>query len=57
MIFPFVDQLLIDRMNYTSKTLKICRQLKLQHWLERDFEDNIIKRLKDCLGKKSEGVC
>ena len=56
-IFPYVHHVLIDRMNYTSKTLNIYRQLKLQHWLDRDFADGIIKRLEDCLGKKAEVVC
>jgi len=56
-IFPYVDRVLIDRMNYTSKTLNIYRHLKLQHWLGRNFAASIIKRLKDCLGKKAEVVC
>ena len=56
-IFPYVNYVYIDRMNYTSKTLNIYRHLKLQQWLERDFADNIIKRLEDCLGKKAEVVC
>jgi len=57
MIFPYVEHVLIDRMNYTSKTLNIYRKLKLQQWLDRDFADSIIKRLKDCLGEKAEVVC
>lgn len=56
-ILPYVNHVLIDRMNYVSKTLNIYRQLKLQHWLERDFADIIIKRLKDCFGKKAGVVC
>lgn len=42
-IFPHVDHVLIDRMNYTSKTLNIYRRLKLQNWLDRGFADGIIK--------------
>ena len=56
-IFPFVDNVLIDRMNYTSKTQNIYRHLKLQHWLDRDFANSIIERLKDCLSEKAEVVC
>jgi len=56
-IFPYVDHVLIDRMNYTSKTQNIYRQLKLQHWLDTNFADSIIKRLKDCLGKKGDVIC
>jgi len=56
-IFPYVNYVYIDRMNHTSKTLNIYRQLKLQHWLDRDFADIIIKRLKDSLGKKADVVC
>ena len=56
-IFPYVNYVYIDRMNYTSKTLNIYRHLKSQHWLDRDFADGIIKRLKDCLGGKAEVVC
>jgi len=56
-ILPYVNYVYIDRMNYTSKTINVYRQLKLQHWLDRDFADSIIKRLKDCLWKKGEVVC
>jgi hypothetical protein len=31
--------------------------LKLQQWLDRDFTDNILKQLKNCLGKKAGAVC
>ena len=56
-LFPYVNYVYIDRMNYTSKTLNIYRQLKLQHWLDKDFAESIIKRLEYCFGKKAEVVC
>ncbi len=44
---PHVDSVIIDRMNYTSKTLQIYRNMNLTKWLDRGFTDNVIGRLKD----------
>lgn len=48
-ITPYADSVLIDRMNYTSKTVNIYRRMNLTGWLDRDFTDNIIQRLKNGL--------
>jgi len=37
MIAPFADSLLVDRMNYTSKVVKIYRQNRLERFLEDDY--------------------
>ncbi|MBF0517342.1 MAG: radical SAM protein [Nitrospirae bacterium] len=52
-IAPYAEYVLIDRMNYTSKTVKIYKDLKLTQWLEKGFTENIIHRLKDALGTKA----
>ncbi|MCG6553937.1 MAG: hypothetical protein L7F77_16560, partial [Candidatus Magnetominusculus sp. LBB02] len=52
-IVPYADYVLIDRMNYTSKTMKVYRDLKLTQWLEKGFTDSIILRLKNALGDKA----
>lgn len=46
-IRPHVDSVIIDRMNYPSKTLRIYKQMNLDKWLDKDFTDDIIQRLKD----------
>ena len=51
-LFPHVDHVYIDRMNYTFKTLNIYRRFRLQQWLNEAFTDQIIERLEDCFGKK-----
>ena len=51
-ISPHVDSIIIDRMNYTSKTLKIYQRMNLDKWLDNDFIDDIIQRLRNgCAGK------
>jgi len=37
MIAPFADSLLVDRMNYTSRVVKIYRQNRLERFLEDDY--------------------
>ena len=49
---PHVDSVIIDRMNYTSKTLQICRNMNLTKWLDRGFTDKVIGRLKDGFDNK-----
>jgi DNA repair photolyase len=45
-IAPYAGGVLIDRMNYISKTVSIYRSMNLTRWLDRGFTDNIIQRLK-----------
>ena len=56
-INPHVDSIIIDRMNYTSKTLKIYQRMNLNEWLEKDFIDDIIQRLKNGFGGKPVTIC
>ncbi len=56
-INPHVDSIIIDRMNYTSKTLKIYQRMNLNEWLEKDFIDDIIQRLKNGFSGKPITIC
>ena len=56
-INPHVDSIIIDRMNYTSKTLKIYQRMNLNEWLEKDFIDDIIQRLKNGFSGKPVTIC
>jgi len=52
-----VDSIIIDRMNYTSKTLKIYERMNLSKWLDKDFIDDIIQRLKNGFAGKPVSIC
>jgi len=44
-IAPYAQSILIDKMNYASKTRRIYESRKLKQWLDYDFVDEIIERL------------
>lgn len=56
-IKPYADSIIIDRMNYMSKTVRIYRQLKLERWLEDAFIENIIYIFKKGFAKKPVSIC
>ncbi len=56
-ISPYVDSIIIDRMNYTSKTLKIYKRMNLSKWLEDGFIENIIQRLENGFAGKPVSIC
>jgi DNA repair photolyase len=56
-INPYVHSVLIDRMNYASKTRKIYTSRKLNQWLDYDFVDEIIQRLEIGLAGKEINIC
>ena len=56
-IRPHVDSIIIDRMNYTSKTFKIYQRMNLSEWLDKDFIDDIIQRLKNGFAGKPVTTC
>ena len=56
-INPHVDSIIIDKMNYTSKTLKIYRRMNLSKWLDNGFIDNIIQRLENGFAGKPVSIC
>jgi DNA repair photolyase len=56
MINPYVHSVLIDRMNYASKTASLYRQNGLSSWLDPHFLQDIEERLKTALGGKGKMV-
>ncbi len=56
-VIPYVHSVLIDRMNYSSKTRKIYEFIKLKQWLDYDFVDEIIRRLEIGFAGKEVSIC
>jgi DNA repair photolyase len=56
-IRPYVHWVLVDRMNYVSKTLRIYRKFALTEWLDSDFIDAVLRRLKKGFGGKEVHIC
>ena len=56
-INPHVDSIIIDRMNYSSKTLKIYKRMNLNKWLDKSIIDNVIQKLKNGFAGKSVSIC
>ena len=54
---PYIQSVLIDRMNYVSKTRKIYEFRKWKQWLEYDFVDEIIQRLELGFAGKEVSIC
>jgi len=47
-----IDEVLIDRMNYTNKVKAIYRRAGLESYLEEDYFHYVGLELKDCFEKK-----
>ncbi len=56
-IGPYVHAILIDRMNYVSKTLRIYELMNLNRWLDNGFIDRMIDRLKNGFAGKDVRIC
>ena len=56
-IRPHVDSVIIDRMNYPSKTLRIYQRMNLDKWLDKDFTDDIIQRLRNGFAEMPVSIC
>ncbi len=56
-IRPFIQSVMIDRMNYASKTRRIFEFRKLKKWLDHDFVDEIIERLEIGFLGKEVSIC
>ena len=56
-IGPHIHSVLIDRMNYVSKTRKIYNFKELNQWLDYDFVDEMIQRLEIGLAGKEVSIC
>ncbi len=54
---PYVHSVLVDRMNYVSKTGRIFRDKNLSEWLDGDFMDEIVSRLKTGFGDREFTLC
>jgi DNA repair photolyase len=54
---PYIQSVLIDRMNYISKTRRIYEARKLKQWLNYDFVDEIIERLEIGFAGKEVSIC
>lgn len=54
-IRPYADSVLIDKMNYISKTQKIYSNMKLNQWLDKGFTNDIIQKLRK--GLTGKAVC
>lgn len=56
MVAPYVDSVLIDRMNYPWKSISFYRQNGLLSWLDNDFVTDIEDRLVKALDGKARVV-
>jgi DNA repair photolyase len=52
-IRPWAGSVLIDRMNYPSKTRGLFEKMGLSQWLDEDFIERVMKRLRKALGRKA----
>lgn len=55
-IGPYVHSVLIDRMNYVSKTMRVYKQMKLTRWLDDYFLEGIILELKKGFDGKAVNI-
>jgi DNA repair photolyase len=56
-INPYVQSVLIDRMNYVSKTLMIYKRMNLKRWLDDSFLGEVIDRLRGGFAGKDVSIC
>jgi len=56
-IRPHVDRVLIDAMNYSSKTLAIYRAHSLEDWLKPAYVHSVIERLRDSFNAVPTEIC
>jgi len=56
-INPYVQSVLIDRMNYVSKTLMIYKRMNLKRWLDDSFLGEVIDRLRAGFAGKDVSIC
>ncbi len=54
---PYVDNILIDRMNYPEKVKWLYKKYGIEKWLDDEFVDGIIRRLQNAFADKEVGVC
>jgi DNA repair photolyase len=56
MVAPYVHSVLLDRMNYPSKTVSLYRKSGLSAWLDDDFLQDVEGRLEAALDGKGRRV-
>ena len=56
-VAPHVSSVIIDTMNYKSKTAGLYRRLGLRHWLDDEFAAGIVEKFKEALGDAAVEVC
>jgi DNA repair photolyase len=56
MVTPYVHSVLMDRMNYPSKTVSLYRQNALSSWLDVDFLQDVEDRLLKAFNGKGRAV-
>jgi DNA repair photolyase len=56
-IAPYAHRVMIDSMNYPSKTIGIYRAHRLDQWLTSDYVKSIIERLQKGLGAVPTEIC
>ena len=56
-IKPYVDSILIDRMNYAAKVKQIYKEYRIEKWLHDEFIDEIISRLMKSFSGRDVEVC
>jgi DNA repair photolyase len=56
-IRPYVNSILIDRMNYINKTKWVYKKYRVEKWLDEGFSDEIIERLMKSFKGRDVDVC
>ena len=56
-IRPYVDRVMIDSMNYPSKTIGIYRSHRLDRWLDPDHVNSVIEGLQKGLDAVPTDIC
>lgn len=56
-IKPYVNRVIIDRMNYPDKTRWVYRKNKMEQWLDDDFVDEVISGIKRRLPGLNVEIC
>lgn len=56
-IKPFANSIIIDRMNYINKVKWLYEKHNIEKWLDKEFADKIILRLRKSFSSRDVEVC
>jgi DNA repair photolyase len=56
-IKPFANNIIIDRMNYINKVKWLYEKHNIEQWLDKEFADKIISRLRKSFSGRDVEVC